>query len=275
MKRHVYLAMKSLEEAKHLFFSRFGRDRRTGTEEISTETSFGRVTAGPLFARASSPSYHSAAMDGVVVRAEDTYGTNERNPKILKLNEDALWINTGQAIPEDFNAVIMVEKIHQLDDANIEIRASAYPWQHVRKVGEDIVATQLLLPQNHRIRSYDMGAMISAGIFSLKVWKKPRVAIIPTGSELIHHKAVEAPDQIPKGHIIEYNAIILAGLTQECHAIPVIYDIVSDSEENIREALPRAVESDAHVVIINAGSSAGSKDFTANIIEDMGEVLVH
>jgi molybdenum cofactor synthesis domain-containing protein len=275
LKRHVYLSMKTLEEAKELFFSRFGTRLRTGPEEISAEASLGRITAQPIFARISTPTYHSAAMDGIAVRAEETFGTTERNPKILKVGEDALWINTGQPIPEGFHSVIMVEKIHQVDEKRLEIRSPAYPWQNVRKVGEDIVATQLLLPQNHKIRPYDVGAMISAGVFSLKVWRRPKVVIIPTGSELIHYRDVEDLSMLGKSRIIEYNSLILEGLVRECEGIPIVQGIVPDKEENIRAALESALNSDAHVVVINAGSSAGSKDYTAHIIEEMGEVLVH
>jgi len=267
--------MKTLQEAKELFFSRFGRDKRTDMETISIEDALGRIIVEPVFAKRSCPSFHSAAMDGIAVRAEETYGTTEKYPRTLKVGRDAVWINTGQPLPESFNAVIMVEKIHQLDKNHLEIRSSAYPWQHIRKVGEDIVATQLLLVQNHRIRPFDVGALVGAGVFSIKVWKKPRVAIIPTGTELIHYRDVEEKDTLKQNEIIEYNSLVLAGLVRECNGIPIVYGIVPDVEENIREALKKAIESEAHVVIINAGSSAGSKDFTASIINEMGEVLVH
>ena len=275
MKRQVYLSMKPLQEAKELFFSRFGRDKRTDMETISIEDALGRIIVEPVFAKRSCPSFHSAAMDGIAVRAEETYGTTEKYPRTLKVGRDAVWINTGQPLPESFNAVIMVEKIHQLDKNHLEIRSSAYPWQHVRKVGEDIVATQLLLAQNHRIRPFDVGALVGAGVFSIKVWQKPRVAIIPTGTELIHYRDVEEKDTLKQNKIIEYNSLVLAGLVRECNGIPIVYGIVPDVEENIREAVKKAIESEAHVVIINAGSSAGSKDFTASIINEMGEVLVH
>ena len=275
MKRQVYLSMKTLQEAKELFFSRFGRDKRTDMETISIEDALGRIIVEPVFAKRSCPSFHSSAMDGIAVRAEETYGTTEKYPGTLKVGRDAVWINTGQPLPESFNAVIMVEKIHQLDENHLEIRSSAYPWQHVRKVGEDIVATQLLLAQNHRIRPFDVGAIIGAGVFSIKVWEKPRVAIIPTGTELIHYRDVEEKDTLKQNEIIEYNSLVLAGLVRECNSIPIVYGIVPDAEENIRAALKKAIESEAHVVIINAGSSAGSKDFTASIINEMGEVLVH
>lgn len=274
-KRNIYLEMKSLEEAREIFLSRFGTDLRTAPEEIPTEDSLGRVTAEPVFARFSAPTYHSAAMDGIAVRAEETYGTHEKNPKTLEIGRDAHWINTGQAVPDGYNAVIMIEKIHQQDDKTVVIHTPTYPWQNVRKVGEDIVTTQLLFPQDHRIRPYDIGALVSGGHFTLKAWKKPKVAIIPTGSELVHLRQIQEREQLKKGQIIEYNSLILAALVRECQGDPVIYDIVPDVEEDIPEALKRAVASDADLVILNAGSSAGSKDFTAMSIKEIGEVLVH
>jgi molybdenum cofactor synthesis domain-containing protein len=274
MKRNVYLAMKGLEEAVEIF-STLWRNARTLPEEIPTAESLGRVTSEPVFARLSAPTYHSSAMDGVAVRAEETYGITEKEPKVLEIGENALWINTGQAIPGSYNAVIMIEKVHQLDERRIEIRSPAYPWQNVRKVGEDIVATQMLLPQNHRIRAYDLGALISAGVFSLRVRKKPKAAIIPTGSELVDHREVKGPDPLKVHQIIESNSVTLSGLVRESLGIPVVYDIVPDREQDIRQALKRAVDSDVDLILMNAGSSAGSKDFTAHIIGEMGEVLVH
>lgn len=274
MKRHVYLAMKGLEEAREIF-SKAWQEKKTLPEEINVEDALGRVTSEPVFARISAPSYHSAAMDGIAVRAEETYGTAEKTPKILKTGDNALWINTGQALPEGFNAVIMIEKIHQLDEENIEILSPAYPWQNIRKVGEDIVATQLLLPQNHMIRSYDMGALITAGIFKVTVRKKPGVVIIPTGTELIRHRDITDPGQLKKNQIIESNSITLSGLVREAHGEPVVFDIIPDEEGNIRNALLKAADSDADLIIINAGSSAGSRDYSANIIAEIGEVLVH
>ncbi|MCP4669008.1 MAG: molybdopterin biosynthesis protein [Deltaproteobacteria bacterium] len=275
MKRQVYLSMKPLEEARELFLSRFDPEGLRMVETIEAEEAFDRVTAEPVFAGRSAPSYHSAAMDGIAVRAETTYGTTERTPKTLKLGKDALWINTGQAIPDGFDAVIMVEKLHQVNGDHLEIRSPAHPWQHVRKVGEDIVATQLLLPRNHRIRPYDVGALVSGGVFSLKVWARPRVAIIPTGSELMHYRDVKETEALEEGRIIESNSLVLAGLVRQAGGIPLVYDIVPDREEDIREALKQAIHSDAQVIVMNAGSSAGSKDFAAHIIGDMGEILVH
>ncbi|MEN6623656.1 MAG: molybdopterin biosynthesis protein [Smithella sp.] len=274
MKRNVYLAMKSREEAQDIF-SKVWRDKKTFSEEIKAEDALGRVTSEPVFAQVSAPSYHSAAMDGIAVRAEVTYGASEINPKILKAGEDAVWINTGHALPGGYDAVIMVEKIQELDEEHIEIMAPAYPWQNIRKVGEDIIATQLLFPQNYRIRSYDLGALVSAGVFKLKVRKKPKVIIIPTGTEIISYKEVANFSQLGSNRIIDSNSVTLSGLVHEAHAEAQVFDITPDTEEEIRNVLLKAANTDADLILINAGSSAGSKDYTAGVLAQIGKVLVH
>ncbi len=275
MKRNVYLDLKTLKDAREIFFKRW-EGRKTLPEIIDADQSLGRVTAEPVYARLSAPSYHAAAMDGIAVRAEDTYDTTEKNPKTLKIGKDALWSNTGQALPSGYDAIIMVEKLHQIDEETIEIMAPAYPWQNIRKVGEDIVATQLLLPQNHMIRAYDMGALISAGIIRIPVRRRPLVIIIPTGTELVSLRELgEDMDSISEGQIIESNSVTLSGLVTESHGIPVVKGTIPDNIESIRNALISASESEADMIIINAGSSAGSKDYTAGIIAELGWVHVH
>lgn len=274
-RQKIYLRMKGREEALEIFFSRFNPDPIVEGEKISVQDSPGRITAEPVFARVSSPAYHSAAMDGVAVFAEHTYGVTEKNPKTLKLGHEATWINTGQVMPEGTNAVIMSEKLNQIDNETIEIVSSAFPWQHVRKVGEDFVATEMLFPRNHKIRSFDLGTLIGGGTFHITVRRRPRVAVIPTGSELVDFKTLTDSFQLKKGVVIESNSFVLSNLIRECGAEPIVASIVKDSEEEIREALIRATDSDADLVIIIAGSSAGKRDFTAQIIEEIGELLVH
>ena len=275
MERSVYLAMKSLEEAREMFFARFGPDLRTGVETVRVEDARGRVTAAPLFAFRSAPSYHSSAMDGIAVKAETTYGTTERHPTLLEIGRDCEWVNTGQPLPAPFDAVIMVEKVHEADDGRLEIRAPAHPWQHVRKVGEDIVATQLVLPMNHRLRPWDLGCLVSAGVFLVEVWKRPSVIVIPTGSELVDHRTMAEAGTLDGNEIIEYNSLVLGGLVTECGAVPVIHDIVPDVRERIRDAVLGAVDAGPDLVIINAGSSAGTKDYTVHVIGELGEVFAH
>jgi len=274
-RQKIYLRMKDPTEAREILFERFNPEPIGEAEEIPVHESPGRMTAEPVFAKVSSPSCHSAAMDGVAVLAEDTYGATERSPKRLKIGREAVWINTGQVMPEGKNAVIMAEKLNQIDDETIEILSSAFPWQNVRKVGEDFVATELLFPQNHRIRAFDLGTLIGGGAFRLKVRRKPRVLVIPTGSELVHFTSLSDPSHLKEGEVIESNSSVLSSLIRECGADPVVEDIVEDKSDKVTEALLRGVDSGADLVLIVAGSSAGRKDYTAQVIEDRGELLVH
>jgi molybdopterin biosynthesis enzyme len=161
MSRRIYLKMKSLKEARDIFLTHWNSAEMLSAERVTTVDAAGRVTAAPVFARFSSPTFHSAAMDGIAVRAEHTFGARPESPMKLKIGTDAQWINTGQPMPAEADGVIMVENIHQIDEETVEIQAAAYPWQHVRKVGEDIVATELLLPQNHLLSAYDIGAFLA------------------------------------------------------------------------------------------------------------------
>jgi molybdenum cofactor synthesis domain-containing protein len=274
-RQKIYLKMKGPKEALEDFLQRFNPEPILETEEIPVHESVGRMTGEPVFARISSPSYPSAAMDGIAVLAEDTYGATERSPKRLKLGHQAIWINTGQVMPEGKNAVIMAEKLNQVDRETIEIISATFPWQHVRKVGEDFVTTGLLFPQNHRIRAYDLGTLIEGGIFHLKVRRRPRVRLIPTGSELVPFTALSGPIDLKRGQIIESNSFVLSALLRECGAEAVKGDIVEDEGGKIREALLEAADSETDLIVIIAGSSAGKKDYTAQVIEETGALLVH
>jgi len=274
MKRKIYLDMHSREEAQQLFWSRF-KHFRTGEEAIPSRSAYGRVTAGPVAARFSSPSFHSAAMDGLAVRAEDTFGASDDAPLTLRFDTgEAVMINTGYPLPPDKNAVIMIEQVLLSDDGTRGvIRAPVYPWQHVRKVGEDIVATELLFPTGHQIRPADVAALITGGCATVTVRKQPRLVIIPTGSELVQLEDHQAT--VPPGKTIESNSAVLAGLAVQAGAKVKITPIVSDDFDSIKNHLEAVLATDADLVVINAGSSAGSADYTVRIIEELGEVLVH
>ena len=274
-RQKIYLKMKDPREALDLFLNTFNPETIVETEEIPVHESPGRITGEAIFARISSPLYPAAAMDGIAVLAQDTYGATERSPKRLKAGQEAIWVNTGQVMPEGKNAVIMVEKLHQVDEEAIEILSAAFPWQNIRKVGEDFVATELLFPQNHRIRALDLGTLIEGGIFRLRVRRRPKVRVIPTGSELVHFTSLSQPSDLKRGEIIESNSLVIASLVRECGAEPVVEDIVEDKSEDIRASLLNAMDSDADLVMIIAGSSAGKRDFTAQVVEDIGELLVH
>jgi putative molybdopterin biosynthesis protein len=238
-------------------------------ERIAVGEALGRVTAEAVVAKISSPFYHSAAMDGYAVRFIETFGAGETRPKRLLVPVQAIAVDTGDPMPEGYDAVIMIEDVETVSGTEIEILKPATPWQHVRLVGEDIVATELIIPENHVIRPADMAAMIASGHTAVMVRKRPRVAVVPTGTELIE------PGSTPKkGDIIDFNSTMLSTMVTECGGLAVKMRIVKDEANLIRRAILASL-SDSDLVLINAGSSAGREDFTADVISGLGEVIVH
>jgi molybdopterin molybdotransferase/putative molybdopterin biosynthesis protein len=275
MARKRYLKKTPLNEAREVFLSTVD-PHLLGAEEIAVEDALDRITAEPIFARISSPHYHASAMDGICVRAEDTFDATEFVGKKLKLtNSDSpglavfKYVDTGNALPPWANAVIMIEKVHQLDDETVEIFDSAAPWNHVRLVGEDVVATELLLARSHRLRPYDLGALLAAGHTSVRVKAKPKIAIIPTGDELI-----QPGEEATPGAVIEFNSTVLAAFIREWGGTPVKYPRARDDFALLTQAVQRAVEACDMVTII-AGSSAGEHDLTSEVVAEAGELLAH
>lgn len=309
VKRNVYLNMKSIDEARKILFDRFdglgiGPDH---VEEIDAVDALGRVLAKPAVAALSSPNFHAAAMDGIAIDASVSYGASEGAPKCLIPGKDAHWINTGHVMPEGTNAVIMIEHLnvisqkerHALDkksekrgfdpermaandgtreisDEIIEIEAPAFPWQNVRKMGEDIVATELLFPRGHRITAYSIGALLSGGAFRVQVTKRPRVLIIPTGNELTSWQRAKEKGLLP-GEVIESNAAVLGGLSIEYGACFHRHEMIEDDLDRISEVVKDAASPDSpyDMIFIVGGSSAGSKDYAKPVISSLGEVYVH
>lgn len=278
MKRNIYLKTVPVTEALTTARAALDRQGLIGTETIPAQDAAGRVTAEPIFAKLSSPTFHSSAMDGIAVHAEDTFKAREGRPLLLERGTGFLPVNTGNPLPREYNAVIMVENVSPEDSDNVEdatrvaIEAPAYPWQHVRRIGEDIVATELLLPRNHELTAYDVGALLSAGIWEVRVRERFKAAIIPTGDEVLDFTARPEPRA---GQVVESNSQVLAALAAsrgiEIRRVPPVPDEI----DALKEAVSNALKSDAHAVIIGAGSSAGSRDYTREIMESFGQVLVH
>ncbi|MBU1053798.1 MAG: molybdopterin biosynthesis protein [Proteobacteria bacterium] len=272
--RNVYLAMNTLADAKNILFNKFSHLERLSGEKILVPDSVGRVLAEPVFARLSSPNFHAAAMDGIAVKAETTFGASETNPKKLIVNKDIFFLNTGHVLPENTNSVIMIENVNIIDENSVEIEMPAVPWQHVRKMGEDIVATELLFAQNHVITPYCVGALLSGGIFSVSVRKKPKAIIIPTGSELVDWENSNI-DQLKPGQIFETNSFVLGKMVESTGGIYERYDKIADDTDRIKEAVLKAVNADCDIVLVLGGSSAGSEDYAKKVISDIGEVFIH
>lgn len=270
-KRNMYLENIPIEEARTALWmalAEIGKDSPLAGETVKLADSLGRVTSEPVWAKISAPHYHAAAMDGYAVIAEDTIEATETRPVTLS-SEHISEVNTGSPLPDNRNAVIMIEHTQEVEEG-IVIRASVPPWKHVRMLGEDIVATELVIPANHKIRPVDMGAIAGCGHHQVAVRRKPHVIIIPTGSEL-----VTADTEPEAGQIIEYNSLILSAQIEEAGGKFTILPIQPDKQETLESALEEALSQQADLILMLSGSSAGSKDFTASVISKTGQLLVH
>jgi putative molybdopterin biosynthesis protein len=261
--------------------------RLLGAETIPLdENALGRVLAEPVWAKVSSPHYHASAMDGFAVRAEDTSGAQPTSPMTFSVKTQsanlpiAQYVDTGDPLPEWANAVIPIENTEALDKAgnitsafrsphSLRIRAAVPPWSHVRPMGEDIVATQLVLPAGHILRPVDLGAIAAAGHEGISVARKPRVAILPTGSEL-----VPIGSKLEPGDILEYNSLVLAAQVESMGGEPRRYPITKDDFDSICQRVQEAAR-DHDLILLNAGSSAGAEDFSAKVVDKLGTLLVH
>ena len=240
----------------------------------------GRVLAKPIWARISSPHYHASAMDGFALKYKDIQNAMPTKPIVLRLDEQVVYVDTGDPIPDWANCVMPIENTEALnsngelvsnirDPYAIRIRSALTPWSHIRPMGEDIVATELVLPANRILIPVDLGAIAAAGQTQVEVVKKPIVTILPTGSEL-----VQVGNEIKTGDIIEYNSIVLAAQIISWGGDAIRYPITKDNfDELCAQVMSAAEQSD--LVLINAGSSAGSEDFSSRVIEKLGEVYVH
>lgn len=243
-------------------------------ELIPVDQALGRITAKPVVARISAPHYHASAVDGVAVKARETFGATETSPLTLAFGRQVFWVDTGDPVPPGCDAVIMVEDVNLLDEvhqagARCELLAPASPWQHIRPIGEDVVATEILLPEGESLRPQDLGALLAAGVLQVAVRRRPVVTFIPTGTELVEPR----PDP-QSGEIIEFNSRVVLGQVAQWGGSGIRHSIVTDSYAQIKAAVLAAAER-SDIVVVNAGSSAGSEDFTVHVLAELGHVLAH
>ena len=266
--QNVYLSNYELKEALQIYLQKLEL-LNTKIETVNTWDANGRVTAKAVFAVLSSPQYNSSAMDGIACKSEKTFEASDRNHIVLEEKTDYIIVDTGDPIPKEFDCVIMVEDLIRVDETHVKIIQSAAPWQNIRPLGEDIVENQLIVPSKHKIRPVDIGALIAGGINVVEVYKKPSVGIIPTGTEI-----VEPGTELKIGDIIDFNSRTFQALVSDWGGLPNRYPIVKDDYKLIKSSVLKAIEEN-DVVLINAGSSAGREDFTASIVKDIGELIIH
>ncbi|WP_049927601.1 molybdopterin molybdotransferase MoeA [Halopiger goleimassiliensis] len=253
-------------------------DPPTGSETIDVERADGRVLAAPVEAARDVPHYRRAAMDGYAVRAADTFGASERSPAVLRVAdgtgaeasvgpETAARVHTGSALPDGAEAVVRIERVTELESAGeLEVEAAVAEGENVAPVGEDVAEGQHLYDAGHRLRPSDLGLLRSAGYARLAVAQRPRVSVIPTGEELV------AGDPDP-GEVVETNGLTVSRLAERWGARTTSREVVTDDPESLRVAIQRDLAKD--VVVTTGGSSVGERDLLPEVIDDLGEVLVH
>jgi putative molybdopterin biosynthesis protein len=269
MARNVYLSNLPLDEALTKYFSALNNVLVPRFEQLDVTQSLGRVTKSPVYARLCSPLFNAAAMDGIAVRAAGTVGARENNPLTLTRGKDFVVVDTGDPVKPPYDAVIMAEDTMQVDADTVKIIAASSPWQHIRPIGEDIVTGEMLVASRQTIRPIDIGVLLSGGITRIEVYQKPRVAIFPTGSEIIE------PEQTPKeGEIIESNTRMFEAQVIAGGGMASRFAVIPDEYARIKDAVAKAVH-EYDMVLINAGSSAGTEDFTVHVLRELGNVIVH
>lgn len=237
-------------------------------ETISVSEACGRITSEAVYAHICAPHYHASAMDGIAVQAHNTFGATETTP--IQLTQDQyIEVDTGDPLPENCDAVIMIEDIVKEENGVVRIYKAAAPWQHIRQIGEDICAGEMILPSYTTISPSAIGALLAGGVMQVDVIKKPVIGIIPTGDEIIPPTSDPAP-----GDIIEFNSSIFSSMVRQWGAEAVTFPIVPDNFEIMKQTVTEALKQ-CDIVLLNAGSSAGREDYSVQVIRKLGGVLYH
>jgi len=279
------------DEARSLLFEHIDFPRRT--EKLSTVDALGRVTAEPAYSPHALPSFRRSTMDGYAVRAADTYGASETLPAILSVIGEvemgkasqlaiskyaAAVVHTGGMIPGIADAVVQIEHTQQVDPAHskafpfeIEVYKAVAVGQNVLQVGEDVQQGVEILPGGHHLRAQDLGGLLALGITEITVARRPRVAIIATGDEVIEPGANPMP-----GQIRDINSYTVAGQTRNAGGIPVLFGIIPDDFAVLKAVAETAIQEN-EMVVMSAGSSVSVRDMTVRVMEQLGVpgVLFH
>ncbi|MDR1607648.1 MAG: molybdopterin biosynthesis protein [Deltaproteobacteria bacterium] len=283
--RHQYLKLIGIEEAQTKLLA---LPSPLEPVEIPLSESLGRVLATPAIALVPSPAYHGAAMDGVALKASLTFGATPKRPKTFSLNSEVFWVNTGQPLPEGTDAVMPVERlvaaaanleVSQLSPSPVKtvtIEEPISPWTHVRRVGEDLAPSETILPTGTLIGPFEIGALAAAGLLKPLVFRKPRIAFLPTGSEMIKPNDLTEADRQKGVKLPEFNSLVIKALAEQIGADLTVWDIIPDERDLLGSKLLEAAKDPSiDLIIVNAGSSAGDRDYLAGLVEELGEVWLH
>jgi molybdopterin molybdotransferase len=255
-------------------------------EEVETVHALGRVTAEPVVAAHPLPAFTRSTVDGYAVRASDTFGASDALPAYLSVTGEVPMgaaagmalaagqcavIHTGGMLPDGADAVVMIEHTQTARPGEVEVLRAVAPGENLLKIGEDVTQGEEVIPVGTRLRPAEIGGLMALGVTRVSVARRPQVAILSSGDEVIPPEAEPGP-----GQVRDVNSYSLGALVEQGGGIPVRYGILPDRADLLREAAVRALEA-CQVVIITAGSSASARDLTAEVIHSLGKpgVLVH
>ena len=257
-----------------------------GVGSISIENAFGRVLSKDIISPENLPGFNRSTMDGYAVNSADTFGASDTMPVYLQVKGQVLMghkpeiklqrgeacqIPTGGMLPDGADAVVMFEHTSLIDNKMVEIMKTVSPGENVIMFDEDVRKGEVILSSGHRLRPQDIGALAGLGILELKVYKRPVVAIISTGDEVV------PPDKpLSGGEVRDINSYNLSGMISACHAIPLKKGIVKDNLDKLRETVKQTLD-ESDMLLITGGSSVGVADYTAKVINELGfpGVLFH
>lgn len=255
-------------------------------EEVTLDSALGRVTARDLVSREDLPGFARSSMDGFAVRARDTFGATESLPVLLEIAGavamgtlpeqplgpgEAIRIATGGMLPGDADAVVMVEYSHLLDEATVEISRAASPLENVIQPDDDVRKGDVCLPGGLRLRPQDVGVLAGLGLVVVPVVRRPRVAVLSTGDEVVPAETDPGP-----GQVRDINSHTLAAFSRSLGADPLLLGLTPDSFESLRAQVERGLR-EADTVWVSGGSSVGTRDLTVKVMESLPgmEILAH
>ena len=240
-------------------------------ERIPIKDAVGRVLAEEIVSAIDVPDHRRAAMDGYAVRAEETTGASQANPVLLREGADCIRVHTGSPVPDGMDAVVMIEDTIPAESGGmVEIRSAVHPNKHVSMTGEDVCHGDAVFECGHHLRGCDIAMLGMIGVRHVQVYARPRVAIIPTGSELV---PMQSEPEIETGKIRETNGIMVGLYVEKWGGIPVYKDIVIDDPDLIEKEILASTDCDA--IILCGGTSVGARDYVPGAIESLGRLLVH
>lgn len=250
-------------------------------QTVDIEDSYEFVLAVDVFSPVDLPHFNRSTMDGFAVRADDTYGASETMPAYLKLLDDeiligqaptmtvnkgeAVKIPTGAMLPKGADSVVMFENTNTIDSAMLEVMKDAACFENVIKTGEDCKKGELIFSKGQKLRAQDVGTLGGIGITQIQVYKKPTVAIISTGDEI-----VSPTDDVGACKVRDINSYTITGLISTCGGVPVKFGIIKDNYDTLKTVIDEAIKTHS-MVLISGGSSVGTKDMTKQIIDELGQ----